>query len=615
MAESENKISDHEDEESLSDIEVVPNSVEEMDDYDYYYETDTDDDTSGTNTNTHVFDLAEDVNFSPPESSDDEFPDQSRLHNEIDTLIHDMSCGEVDFLSEAENESEHEVTSQVQQIPDLHTFSPGLTSTQIEQLSPQQENDSCNDIVECDENYVQDINSSVLDGTSVAESGSETSMPNHVEAGSGTENDIHDSFELGNLNANDENNDANDNDENVDLDNLYCRTEEAVDDNLHPLLVAPIEWSETDFKPVYVRGFTGSGQFFFPPDFDTAKASALDYWNLMVTDETLQKIVTNTNLYYKHKLAVKRVTRPDYVDKSWYDLTLPELKSFLGMSFIMGVSGVKRYRYIWSSNKYLRNTGLASVMTLNRYSKISEYLHVSDRDSEIPCGQPGYDKLAKVRWFIDEIHQKIRQLKSPDKNQAIDESIIKFTGRADYKQWNAAKPIRSGFKIFNRCDTNGFCHLAIPYLGRNGGDPPSKMGLYFDIIDKLCRDIRYKNHQVYFDNLYTSVPLIKFLYTKQIYAVGTVRSNKKLLPPTMRNSKQSKLNRGESKFFQDARCSNLVCCLWKDCKDCKIIGSNSPAGVSTNVARRVGHRHIQVQMPIILQKYTQNYGGVDSLVP
>ena len=75
MADSEKEIFDYEDKNGWSDIEVVPNSVEERDDddFDYYDETDETDESEGemsnTSTDRHVLDLPEDVNFSSPESS------------------------------------------------------------------------------------------------------------------------------------------------------------------------------------------------------------------------------------------------------------------------------------------------------------------------------------------------------------------------------------------------------------------------------------------------------------------------------------------------------------------------------------------------------------------
>ena len=396
----------------------------------------------------------------------------------------------------------------------------------------------------------------------------------------------------------------------VDLDQLYCRPEEPSDPLLKTLLTKEIVWHDKDFEPIHVRAFTGSGQVHLPDNFQTRTASPLEYWQLFVSEQNIQTICDNTNKYFAYKLGLKRILRPNYTDREWYDLTPNECKAYLGMSLIMGIIGPPRYRYIWSSSPYLRNNGLASVMPLSRYAKISEYFHISDRESEIPNGHPTYDKLGKIRWFI---HSKFKLVKSPDKNQCIDESIVKFCGRADFKQWNNSKPIRQGLKILMRSDSStGFAHIAECYLGARH-TKSSEYGLYFDVVNRLCNDIRGKNHHVYFNNLYTSVPIVRFLYTKQIYACGTLRSNKKFLPPSVRTNKQSKLNRGVSKTFQDTRCSNLISVLWKDTRDVKMLSTNSVPGLETTIIRRVGGRQVQVQTPDIAKKYGKNYSGVDRM--
>ena len=564
------------------------------------------------------------------EYSGDENSDGSiHIHNEIDTLINDMS-----FDEGAESDSQPEIVPAEANEPQ--------NPTQEHIYSDLSENgyDDINNV-----NIVPDVNSSILDSSvstdhihdvipeNMDPEYDEIQSPVHAE-GSSQGSPLRQSPVHVPVNVNESDGDGNrpgavhgdgagadDEDEDdpfaldlaTDLDNLYCREEEPLDPVLNPLLLSEIAWRESEFEPIHVHQFTGSGEVHLPDNFDTSKATALDYWKLTVTNETIAKIVENTNSYFRYKLQQKRITQPDYVDRTWFDLSAQECNAFLGMSIVMAVSGVKRYRYIWSSNKYIRNEGLSSVMTLNRYAKISEYFHVSDRESEIASGLPGHDKLAKIRWFIDEIHDKFKQVKSPDKNQAIDESIIKFSGRVEFRQWNSAKPIRSGLKVFARTDAStGFVHVAQLYLGSRN-TKSSKMGLYFDVINNLCKDIRWKNHHVYFDNLYSSVPLIKFLYTKQIYSVGTLRANRRHLPPLLRSTKQSKLLRGECKVFQDPRLSNLTCCLWKDVKDVKICGTNAVPGLSANVVRRVGGRQIQVPMPTIVQKYSQNYSGVDRL--
>ena len=51
---------------------------------------------------------------------------------------------------------------------------------------------------------------------------------------------------------------------------------------------------------------------------------------------------------------------------------------------------------------------------------------------------------------------------------------------------------------------------------------------------KLCQDLVAKKHHVYFDNLFTSIPLINDLLQLGIYACGTVRKDKHGLPDVVK---------------------------------------------------------------------------------
>ena len=47
-------------------------------------------------------------------------------------------------------------------------------------------------------------------------------------------------------------------------------------------------------------------------------------------------------------------------------------------------------------------------------------------------------------------------------------------------------------------------------------------GALFQVVDKLTKKIRHKNHWVFFDNAFTSYGLLKFLFSKGIYATGSL---------------------------------------------------------------------------------------------
>lgn len=76
------------------------------------------------------------------------------------------------------------------------------------------------------------------------------------------------------------------------------------------------------------------------------------------------------------------------------------------------------------------------------------------------------------------------------------------------------------------------------YTGKENDVP--ERGLGERIVKDLTRDILGQNHHVYCDNYFTSVPLFEELLDNSTYACGTIRANRKGLPPFVVQGKLKK---------------------------------------------------------------------------
>ena len=96
---------------------------------------------------------------------------------------------------------------------------------------------------------------------------------------------------------------------------------------------------------------------------------------------------------------------------------------------------------------------------------------------------------------------------------------------------------------------------------------------------------------LHLDNFFSSPHLIQTLFEKNIYSVGTIRTNRKNMPtfPPDKN-----IERGDCKF---KTCKNVICVKWMDNGAVTLIGSNvlrRQKGASSKSA---------VPYPIIVKKY------------
>ena len=92
---------------------------------------------------------------------------------------------------------------------------------------------------------------------------------------------------------------------------------------------------------------------------------------------------------------------------------------------------------------------LRNVMTRDAYKFMRRYIHFCDNSKKKKKGEKGYDPLFKVSNALDEIGKGLRRAWKSGQRVTIDESMIKYMGRAvPFVQYMPAKPIKHGIKVF-----------------------------------------------------------------------------------------------------------------------------------------------------------------------
>ena len=111
---------------------------------------------------------------------------------------------------------------------------------------------------------------------------------------------------------------------------------------------------------------------------------------------------------------------------------------------------------------------------------------------------------------------------------SIDEAMIPYKGRSSMKQYLPLKPVKGGFKVWVMADAqNGYFYDSDVYVGTTG---EREGALGESVVLKLSQAISGRYHQVYFDNYFTSIPLLAKLQDQGTYVCGTIRTNRKQYP-------------------------------------------------------------------------------------
>lgn len=333
-------------------------------------------------------------------------------------------------------------------------------------------------------------------------------------------------------------------------------------------------------------------------------ATPVDFFGQVFDEDLLRHIVDQTNLY-------ARQNPPSSSRYRWFDISIQELKAFIGVRIIMGLNVRHSYRDYWSQDPLLGAPAVVKAFPLNRYSHLLSHLHFNDNQTFIPRGQPGHDRLHKVRPILDKLSQNFLALYNPHQQNSIDEAMVRFKGRSSLKQYMPKKPIKRGFKVWCRCDSiNGYTCCFQVYAGKEGS-PEQALGSR--VVKDVSKDILGKRYHLIFDNFFSSPTLASELLAQQTYCTATVLSNRKHLPAFFKTSRDlnKRMERGQHKSAL-VLANKVHCFLWKDCKLVGFVDTFCEADDQATVTRKLGDGSSTiVRCPKSVKLYNQYMGGVD----
>jgi len=338
----------------------------------------------------------------------------------------------------------------------------------------------------------------------------------------------------------------------------------------------------------------------------TEEASALDFFLLFVDNRMLNNMVRETNRY-----AVQTLEKQNKDPSKWVEVTLQELTALLGFLIAMSIHCLPCLRDYWSSDWVLGVPAYANIIPRNRFLEIWSNLHLSDNSKMPRPGDENFDKLFKVRQFLEDLKTNFKVNYHPHREQAVDEAMIKDKGRTSLKQYMPMKPIKRGIKMWCRADsTNGYlCDFDI-YTGKS--QQGVQHGLGYSVVTKLCASIKGHWYSIFCDNVFTSYKLIEDLYVNyKILCCGTLRQGRKEFPRIFDKAALKPLKRGDILWRMKGP---VLAVAWIDKKPVFAAGTytTAPPQQLPEINRKQKDGRIQkVTCPPIISAYNKYMGGVD----
>ena len=200
-----------------------------------------------------------------------------------------------------------------------------------------------------------------------------------------------------------------------------------------------------------------------------------------------------------------------------------EIIQFLGTCLYMTVVHQPNIRMYWS-----KQTGDVNIKKYSmgriRFEQILRCLHFADNDLAAPRGQPGHDRLYKIRPFLNNLQANFRKYVEPETLSSIDEMMIPFKGKSILKQYMTNKPSKWGFKFWVQAGVSGFVHEFL-ITGDNlyaSPDPVDEVGKSGQVVLDLVKNLP-PGSDVSFDNYFSSTSLLIELAHKNLNATCTMR--------------------------------------------------------------------------------------------
>lgn len=365
-----------------------------------------------------------------------------------------------------------------------------------------------------------------------------------------------------------------------------------------------VRWREGTLDENAVQTTYTGLNFEEPSDVNIALLSTpLQFFQYFFDDDLLTHIVDQTNLYSLQDTGKSA------------NISTTDMKQFLGICILSSVVSLPNLRCLW--NPVIGNSIVQNSLSVNNFEKIKRFLHFNDNTYMIPSTEPGHDRLYKIRPVITKLLTNFQKV-TVEEYLSLDEQLCATKHRSYLRQYIPSKPHKYGYKLYVLCGVSGFAYNFEIYSGQEEPMLPNEplLGATGNVVIRLTRIIpRFLHHKLFFDNYYTSVPLIVHLEKEGIHTSGTVRFNR--LPD--KDQLQANIEKNPRGGFVEYICSYkqkpVVFLAWKDNKVVSMVSTykgSLPVRTIQRYDRRAKTRR-DVSCPALIDTYNKHMGGVDTM--
>ncbi|KAL0894586.1 hypothetical protein ABMA27_013153 [Loxostege sticticalis] len=265
----------------------------------------------------------------------------------------------------------------------------------------------------------------------------------------------------------------------------------------------------------------------------------LSIWNNYIDNDILHEILKWTN----EKFNLYRANFTDKDRPELKNLDMVELHAFIGLLLYTAVfkSNHENVDYIFATDGTGREI-FRCGMSKNRFLFILHCLRFdnsADREERKLS-----DKIAAVSVIFTKFVKNCQKLYNVSECATVDEMLVPFRGRTHLMIYMPMKPAKYGLKFMCLCDAkNGYFYNCYIYTGRGSDgegltDEEKKFMVPTQSVIHLAKPLFGSNRNITCDNWFTSMELVDYLKKNGLTCVGTMKKNKREIPPEFLPSKR-----------------------------------------------------------------------------
>uniref|UniRef100_A0A1B6H1M9 PiggyBac transposable element-derived protein domain-containing protein n=1 Tax=Cuerna arida TaxID=1464854 RepID=A0A1B6H1M9_9HEMI len=341
-------------------------------------------------------------------------------------------------------------------------------------------------------------------------------------------------------------------------------------------------------------------------------AKPIEYFFLFFTIHILTKFVSETNRYATQYIATHAHRfSPHSRARQWRSVTLGEMRAFIAVIMNMGLNRKPNLQSYWATSDSQHCPWYGKMFSRARFESILQFFHMVDNSKLAKVGEPGYDPCAKFLPLLETVNRLFRLYYTPHRELSIDESLVGTKSHSQLLQYLPNKHHHKwGVKMWMLCDSvSRYCLAFYCYKGSKKSGEITK-GLAFKVVKKLLEIGQYlnKGYHVFIDNFFTSIPLATYLYENLTFVTGTVRKNRKGIPPQLKE----KFQVGQKTYVRN---DSLLFLGYREKQSQKnpvlLLSTKHTAKSTQKIIKRKNQEDRVKEIPEMIDSYNHFMGGVD----